>query len=120
MTYNATDKLLLRGAVAKVMSRPGYAQLAGAFSVDDLSLSGSAGGNPRLDPFRAWQFNLAAEFYYAPQSLFSIGIFALDIKNYITTTTSRRFYRTVLHPNGAYFLVEEPVNGGAGSTRGRR
>ncbi|MEG8039151.1 TonB-dependent receptor [Sphingomonas sp. LR60] len=118
LTYNATDKLLLRGAVAKVMSRPGYAQLAGAFSVDDLSLTGSAGGNPRLDPFRAWQFNLAAEFYYAPQSLFSIGIFALDISNYITTTTSKRFYRTVLHPNGANFLVEEPVNGGGGFNKG--
>ena len=118
LTYNATDKLLLRGAVAKVMSRPGYAQLAGAFSLDDLSLSGSAGGNPRLDPFRAWQFNLAAEFYYAPQSLFSIGIFALDISNYITTTTSRRFYRTILHPTGAYFLVEEPVNGGGGVNKG--
>ena len=118
LTYNATDKLLLRAAVAKVMSRPGYAQLAGAFSLDDLSLSGSAGGNPRLDPFRAWQFNLAAEFYYGPQALFSVGVFALDISNYITTTTSRRFYRTVLHPNGATFLIEEPVNGGGGVNKG--
>jgi iron complex outermembrane receptor protein len=118
LTYNATDKLLLRAAAAKVMSRPGYAQLAGAFSLDDLSLSGSAGGNPDLDPFRAWQFNLAAEFYYGPQALFSIGVFGLDIQNYITTTTTTRFYRTVLHPNGANFLVEAPVNGGGGTNKG--
>lgn len=118
LTYNATDRLLLRAATAKVMSRPGYAQLAGAFSLDDLSLSGSAGGNPDLDPYRAWQFNLAAEFYYAPQALFSVGVFALAIQNYITTTTTTQFYRTVLHPNGANFLVEAPVNGGGGLNKG--
>jgi iron complex outermembrane receptor protein len=118
LTYNATDTLLLRAAAAKVMSRPGYAQLAGAFDLDDLSLSGSAGGNPDLDPFRAWQFNLAAEYYYGPQALFSIGVFGLAIQNYITTTTTTRFYRTVLHPKGANFLVEAPVNGGGGTNTG--
>jgi iron complex outermembrane receptor protein len=118
LTYNATDKLLIRAAAAKVMSRPGYAQLAGAFSLDDLSLSGSAGGNPDLDPYRAWQFNLAAEWYYAPQALFSVGVFGLDIQSYISTTTTTRFYRTQLHPNGANFLVEAPVNGGGGVNKG--
>jgi len=118
LTYNINDKLLLRGAAAKVMSRPGYAQLAGAFTLDDLGLTGTAGGNPHLEPFRAWQFNLAAEWYYAPQALFSIGLFDLDIKSYITSQTTTQFYVTQQHPDGANFLVTAPVNGGGGTNKG--
>ncbi len=118
LTYNVTDKMLVRGAVAKVMSRPGYAQLAGAFSLDDLGLSGTAGGNPHLKPYRAWQYNLDAEWYYAPQALFSIGLFALDIQNYITSTTTTQFYRTQQHPDGANFVVTAPINGGSGTNKG--
>ena len=118
LTYNITEKLLVRGAVAKVMSRPGYAQLAGAFTLDDLGLTGTAGGNPHLKPYRAWQYNLAAEWYYAPQALFSVGLFALDISNYITSNTTTIFYRTQQHPDGANFVVTSPVNGGGGVNKG--
>lgn len=54
VNYELSDDVLLRGGVAKVMSRPGYAQLAGAFTANDLALTATAGGNPDLDPFRAW------------------------------------------------------------------
>lgn len=118
LTYNINEKLLVRGAAAKVMSRPGYAQLAGAFSLDDLGLTGTAGGNPHLKPYRAWQFNLAAEWYYAPQALFSVGLFDLDIKSYITSQTTTQFYKTQQHPDGANFLVTAPVNGGGGTNKG--
>src|SRR4051812_22505377 len=46
LTFNAQPNLLLRAAVARTMTRPGYAQLAGAFTVSDLALTGTAGGNP--------------------------------------------------------------------------
>jgi iron complex outermembrane receptor protein len=118
LTYNINEKLLVRAAAAKVMSRPGYAQLAGAFSLDDLGLTGTAGGNPHLSPYRAWQFNLAAEWYYAPQALFSVGLFDLDIKSYITSETTTQFYKTQQHPDGANFLVTAPVNGGGGTNKG--
>ncbi|MEG3151364.1 TonB-dependent receptor [Sphingomonas sp. ZT3P38] len=118
LTYNARPDLLLRAAVAKVMTRPGYAQLAGAFTLSDLALTGTAGGNPYLDPTRAWQFNVAAEWYYGKQALVSVNLFYLDISSYITTTTSTRFLVTQQHPAGADFLITGPVNGQGGTNKG--
>lgn len=118
VAWNATDQIVLRGAVAKVMSRPGYAQLAGAFSLDDLGLTGTAGGSPQLKPYRAWQYNVAAEWYYAPEALLSVNLFYLDIESYITTVASEKFYVTQQHPDGAMFLVTAPVNGPGGRNRG--
>jgi iron complex outermembrane receptor protein len=118
LTVNATPNVLLRAGVARVMTRPGYAQLAGAFTVSDLALTGNAGGNPNLDPYRAWSFNAAAEWYYAPQSLLSVNLFYLDISSYITTSTSTQFLITQQHPTGANFLITGPVNGPGGTNKG--
>jgi len=118
LTYNIRPDLLVRGSVAKVMTRPGYAQLAGAFSLSDLALTGTAGGNPHLKPTRAWQYNLAAEWYYGKQALISVGVFDLDIQSYITSQTTSQFYVTLQHPQGANFLVTAPVNGKGGTNKG--
>ncbi|MBW4330235.1 TonB-dependent receptor [Stakelama sp. CBK3Z-3] len=118
VTFSLQPDLLLRGGVAKVMSRPGFAQLAGAFTASDLALTATAGGNPNLDPYRAWNFNVAAEWYYGPQSLLSVNLFYLDITSYITTASSTIFLVTQQHPDGANFLVTGPVNGPGGSNKG--
>lgn len=118
LTVEATDDVLLRFSAAKVMARPGYAQLASSLSLNELALTGTAGGNPDLDPFRAWQFNAVGEWYYAPEALLSVGVFYLDIKSYITSQTFTAFYRTQQNPQGANFRITGPVNGGGGSNRG--
>jgi iron complex outermembrane receptor protein len=118
LTVDAKDDLLVRFSAAKVMARPGYAQLAGAFDLNDTALTGEAGGNPNLDPFRAWQFNAAAEWYYAPEALLSVGVFYLDIDSYITTHNFQEFHTTQQHPQGATFTMTGPVNGSGGTNRG--
>ncbi|MDB5705800.1 MAG: TonB-dependent receptor [Sphingomonas bacterium] len=118
LTFNAQPNLLLRAGVARVMTRPGYAQLAGAFTLSDLALTGNAGGNPNLNPTRAWTFNVAAEWYYSKQALFSVNLFYLDISSYITSATSTRFLTTQQHPAGANFLITGPVNGAGGTNKG--
>lgn len=118
LTFNAQPDLLIRAAAARVMTRPGYAQLAGAFTVSDLALTGNAGGNPNLDPTRAWQFNVAAEWYYGKQALLSVNLFYLDIDSYITSATSTRFLITQQHPAGANFTITGPVNGPGGTNKG--
>ncbi|MES1199280.1 MAG: TonB-dependent receptor [Pseudomonadota bacterium] len=118
LAYDASDDVVVRLSAAKVMARPGYAQLAGAFSVNDLTLAGSAGGNPELDPFRAWQFNASAEWYYAPDSLLSVGFFYLDIESYITNHQFTLHATTLQHPAGADFNMTGPINGDGGTNRG--
>jgi iron complex outermembrane receptor protein len=118
LTYSVQPDLLLRASAARVMSRPGYAQLAGAFTLNDTILTGTAGGNPNLDPTRAWEFNAGAEWYFGKQSLLSATLFYLDIKSYITQQTFTAFYTTLQHPQGANFLITGPVNGPGGTNKG--
>src|SRR3546814_3490652 len=72
------QNLLVRGAVAKVVARPGYGDLAGARSltfnsdpfVFDRAEFGALpgwfgnGGNFNLKPFNAWQYDLGVEWYF--------------------------------------------------------
>lgn len=112
LTYTIADNLLLRAGAAKVMTRPGYAQLAGSFTLVDSNFTGNAGGNPNLDPYRAWQYNLGAEYYYGPESLVSFGVFDLDISNYITQESFQQFFTTIQTPQGHLFTMTGPANGG--------
>jgi iron complex outermembrane receptor protein len=112
------DQVVIRAGVSKVMTRPGYAQLAGAYYLDDANHTGTAGGNPDLEPYRAWQYNLGAEWYYSPEALFSVTLFDLQIDNYITTNTFTGFYTDVLNPDGATFTLTGPANGGSATDKG--
>ncbi len=118
LAFDLTEQIVLRASAAKVMSRPGYAQLAGAVSLNDTILTGNAGGNPDLDPFRAKQYNIGAEWYYGPESLLAVNFFYLDIQSYITTNNYTAFFRTQQRPNGANFLMTAPVNGPGGTNKG--
>jgi iron complex outermembrane receptor protein len=117
-TYNLQPDLLLRASAARVMTRPGYAQLAGAFTLNDTILTGTAGGNPQLKPTRAWEFNGGVEWYFGKQSLLSATLFYLDIDSYITQATFTGFYTTLQHPAGANFTITGPVNGPGGTNKG--
>ena len=117
-TYDIKHDLLLRLSAARVMSRPGYAQLAGAFTLNDTILTGTAGGNPLLKPTRAWEYNAGLEWYYGKQSLLSATFFYLDIDSYITEASFKAFYTTLQHPQGATFTITGPVNGPGGTNKG--
>lgn len=51
-------------------------------NVDDAEISR---GNPALDPFLAWQYDLGFEYYFGENSegLFSITAFIKDVENFI-------------------------------------
>ncbi|NWM24794.1 TonB-dependent receptor, partial [Escherichia coli] len=44
-------------------------------------------GNPNLDPYRATAYDLAAEWYFAPQSIFSVALFKKDVKSFPVSAT---------------------------------
>ena len=119
-TYDVQPNLLLRASAARVMTRPGYAQLAGAFTLNDTIHTGTAGGNPQLNPTRAWEFNLGGEWYYGKQSLFSATLFYLDIDSYVTQATFHANYVDKTDPQHRVFdyTFTGPVNGPGGTNKG--
>ncbi|WP_443748204.1 TonB-dependent receptor [Asticcacaulis solisilvae] len=118
LTYKVNSDVIIRAAAAEVMTRPGYAQLAGAYSLNDANHTGTAGGNPDLDPYKAWQYNLGVEYYYAPQAMVSFTAFKIDFSNYITTNVFSATFVDQQNPTGASFQMQGPANGGKGNVDG--
>lgn len=97
IAWNVTPDLLIRGAVSKVISRPGYGSLAGArsltFNADpfvyDRDEFGARpgwfgnGGNFDLKPFNAWQYDLGIEWYFNRGSVIGATLFRKDVSDFI-------------------------------------
>lgn len=90
------DNLLLRFAVSSVMTRPRIQDVTSFFTYkieDDvngdefLDLEDSISvkmGNAELEPFRAWQYDAAIEYYTESGGLFNLGLFYKDVTSFIT------------------------------------
>ena len=90
------DDVIIRAAVADVMTRPTLGNLTPGGSVDGFNYRINY-GNPVLNPFRATSYDLAVEWYFAPQSIFSVALFKKDIASFpVATTTSGTFASTGL------------------------
>ncbi|QNH20370.1 TonB-dependent receptor [Xanthomonas sp. GW] len=89
IAYDLDDTKVLRFSAAKVMARPRYSDLAGSFSLNSTSGDLTAsGGNPDLKPYESTNYDLAAEWYFAPSSMLSAEVFYRDIGSYIVSTTT--------------------------------
>lgn len=76
-----TENVILRGAVAEVITRPSLGSLTPGGTADGFNYRVST-GNPFLKPFRATNFDLAAEWYFAPQAVLSVAWFKKDIATF--------------------------------------
>ena len=86
--YEVGRDLILRAGVFKSLVRPGIGQLAPRFAIErDGDDREGAFGNPDLKPYRAWNVDAGAEWYFAKSSVLSAGVFYKDIKDYIVTVT---------------------------------
>ncbi|MDT8760861.1 TonB-dependent receptor [Sphingomonas psychrotolerans] len=86
VAVNLTKDLILRGSAAKVMTRPTLGSLTPGGSADGFNYRVSF-GNPNLDPYRATSYDAAIEWYFAPQSIFSVAVFKKDIDSFPVAAT---------------------------------
>ena len=52
-------------------------------------------GNPNLDPIKADAFDASVEWYFAPESVVSLGVFYKDVKTYIATLRTTQPFNTL-------------------------
>jgi iron complex outermembrane receptor protein len=86
LIYDLTPHAVLRGALSETIAWAPYNQMAPYVFTNDTVLTGT-GGNSHLDPYKSINLNLAAEWYFAPESLLSATFFHKDILNYIVNGT---------------------------------
>jgi TonB-dependent receptor len=86
---------VFRLAYTRNLGRPNYSQLSpgGALTFEDGNGDGRfegafSSGNPDLKPYRAHNFDASAEWYFARNSLVSVGVFAKFIDNPIFTQSA--------------------------------
>lgn len=115
LAYDLDTDKVLRFSVAKVMARPRYGDLAGSFTINSSNGNLTAsGGNPDLKPYESTNYDLAAEWYFAPSSMLSAELFYRDISSYIVTTTTQQ------QLTDAVVRGERPVLGELADQRFRR
>ncbi|MDP5280568.1 TonB-dependent receptor [Sphingomonas sp. DG1-23] len=129
-----TPNLVLRGAVAKVMTRPLLANLTPGGSADGFNFRVNF-GNPDLQPYRATAYDAALEWYFAPQSVFSVAVFKKEIDSFpvassrVDTFTSTGLPTSVLSSSSPGFLnpalqaqpiwtIQTTVNGSGADLKG--
>jgi iron complex outermembrane receptor protein len=110
--YDVTKSLVARASMARVMSRADYGALVSAVNLDDNLHTGS-GGNPDLKPVRSNNFDGTLEWYFAPKSLLSVGLFYMDITSYVDYGTAPVQFFDTTHHTEATYTITSPVNIGA-------
>jgi iron complex outermembrane recepter protein len=109
LVYDVTPDFLLKAGAAKVIARPRYGQLAGAFNLDNNKLTGS-GGNPNLKPYESKNFELSAEYYWSKGDMVSAELFYRDISSYVVQNTQlESLFNTARQAYTQYF-VSSPFN----------
>lgn len=75
------DDFIIRAAAAKVLTRPSLGTLTPGGSIDQFNF-GITSGNPFIEPFRATNYDLAFEWYFARGAIASIALFKKDVKSF--------------------------------------
>lgn len=109
--YEPTDDLVIRAAWSNTIARPSFGDISPRSVVDRDRLRIDA-GNPNLDPYKASNYDLLADWYYGESGVVSAGIFYKDIEDYIVEVTSRN------NPAFGGYDVTQPVNGTTASVTG--
>lgn len=88
LVFEPTENLLVRFAAAKVLARPGLGSLTPGGNV---TVSGNNrtvnSGNPLLAPTTASTYDAAIEWYFAPESVLSLGVFHKTIDTFVANST---------------------------------
>lgn len=102
---NWTDDLVTRAAIAKVITRADLQDMAPRLTFNSGDVNTATGGNPALNPFEAWQYDLTLEWYLDKVTALSAGVFYKDIDTFIQTRKSDLVF------NGVTYELSSKVNG---------
>ncbi|HVU33988.1 MAG TPA: TonB-dependent receptor [Opitutaceae bacterium] len=103
-----TDKLFLRAAVSKTITRPSFGQISPSLTlnqnpINPLANSG-AQGNPNLKPIRSTNFDASLEYYFNKDSVVYAAGFYKDVTGFIANVTSAQTY------DGVTYQITTPGN----------
>jgi iron complex outermembrane receptor protein len=123
LAYEVKHDQVLRFALAEVMARPNLLQEFSYTTLYPINTPGDIGGNgvggtAGLDPYKSTNADLAYEWYFAPNSYFSVDVFYKNISNYIVNKTAPEIHANTTTWEDQWFYVTRPQNGGSATSKG--
>ena len=126
LTFNATEKFLLRAAYAKTYGRPDFSNIVPNASIteNDIEFSTDPNASPGtisvrntgLKPWIAQNYDLSAEYYTENGGLITGGVFRKDIANFFGTLQTRATAEVLddfgLDPRYVGWFLDTTVNSG--------
>lgn len=85
LKHDATDDIVVRFGVFKSLVRPKMSRIAPNQIIeknDDNEIEAEF-GNPNLDPYRAWNFDASAEYYFENGGVIQIGAFYKLVNDFL-------------------------------------
>ncbi|HEY2068902.1 MAG TPA: TonB-dependent receptor [Rhizomicrobium sp.] len=111
--FNVADDQVLRFAASEAVSRPPLDELRTGFSLNPTGTPPTgSGGNPLLNPYKAWQLDASWEWYFHEESMFSVAPFYKHLETFIGYNT---FQQTIGSVN---YTMTAPFNGKGGNVTG--
>lgn len=119
--YDVADDVVLRFNYGKTLRRPNFTDLNPNYNLTgDLTNVGygsGTGGNPDLEATRATNYDLTAEWYFAPSSALYATAFRREIDGLVVSLRRRQ---TIANSgqNTNSFVISQPVNASDGVLKG--
>ena len=117
IAYDLGTNVVLRGSLAKVISRPNYGDMSSYLWLGDQTLTGG-GGNPELDPYESTNLDFSAEWYFSDNSILAGTLFHKKVDNYILVTTSKESHFNQAEDAVTEYDVSRPNNAGGATIQG--
>jgi TonB-dependent receptor len=110
--YEVADRLYLRAAASKTLTRPDFNQIAPSLTLNNVQLTGTAGGNPDLHPVRSDNRDLAIERHFGKSSLVQLTLFTKKVDGFLVTRSAWETY------DGIAYNVSRPYNAETAHVKG--
>lgn len=88
VNYDVTDDIKARVALIRGIARPSFGEIRTSVAVNDVSET-VTGGNPNLEPERAWGLDAALEWYLPGAGLASVSAFYRKVDDVIFDATTK-------------------------------
>lgn len=108
LRYDLNKDMVTRFALSRTMARPELGQMAG-LDLRDVQGTGN-GGNPNLNPIRSNNLDLGIEWYFAPKSMVSAGLFYSKIDGYVTYGASKGTFYNQIQGKNTEYQMSTPIN----------
>lgn len=133
-SYHINDNYKVRLGVARILARPRMEDMRASreFTFNEQNINetdledspwGGNGGNPFLEPWMAWQFDVSLETYFGESGYAALSVYHKDLENYVYTKQVLTDFSgiqlpAIIDPVLDQGFVSAPDNGDGGWIRG--